>query len=101
MSKMDEISVMYADLQKKISNEMKSIVKKVGTDCEGGKKITLNENQTADLKYYTNYEITEIGNSERVSKGIYIKTTKGVVTAFCVLPTDIQYNIVSRLNKNL
>lgn len=98
---MNEISVMYADLQKRLSNEMKSIVRKVGTDCDGGKKITLNENQTADLKYDTNYEIMEIGKSDRVSKGIYIKTKKGVVIAFSVLPIFIQYNIVSCLNNNL
>lgn len=88
---MNEITTKYGELRTAFMDKINEFIK----DNDG--KITLNEKQTKKLWLFTNYYIAEIGVDENVSKGVYIKTTKGTMTAFDVIPFEIQYNIIGHI----
>ena len=88
---MSEIVAEYAHVRTAIFNKVKNIISN-----EGG-KITFDEDETKVLKLYTSHNIVEMGISERVSGDVYIKTDKGVLTAFDCLNMEYQYNVLCSL----
>lgn len=84
------ISKKYAEVREEIANKVKEMVIN-----NGNAHISLNEIQSKLLKYFTDYNIVEVGINENVSKELYIKTDNGHIVSFDIISIDKQYNILS------
>lgn len=82
----------FLTLEKKLDDSISAFIK------INGKPIIIPEGQLREeIKYYTSYDIIEIGIDKQVSGCTYIKTNNGVVTAWSLLKVDDKMNIISIL----
>lgn len=88
--KMIEIDKKFVEVNNMMQDKINELV-----DKSENKVLKLTPKQTKELGLYTTHDIVEIGKNSSIRKNVYIKDKGGIVTAFDILPMQIQYNILA------
>lgn len=91
--KIIDIAVKYEEVRNLIAQKMQEILKQ----NDGVLKLT--EEQSKKMEYYTTSKVVEIGLSENVSKGVYIKVDGGMLYSFDILSTDNMYAMLNNVGE--
>lgn len=91
--KIIDIAVKYEEVRNLIAQKMQEILKQ----NDGVLKLT--EEQSKKMEYYTTSKVVEVGLSENVSKGVYIKIDGGTLYSFDILSTDNMYAMLNNVGE--
>lgn len=91
--KISELGILLEKSRNLIAKKIKEIL----NHNDGVIKLT--EEQSKKMEYHTTYQVVEIGLSDKVSKGVYIKVDGGTLYSFDILSTDYMYAILHNVGE--